>query len=143
MAKLSQDVLKTKNYMSLRKTIDRRQTHVHPGLLITKVSKHKFSETLRNRAGFRRPREGRGKIAKTWQQGRNTVAFQCQENEGHTALWPHSSPNQHLSGFNPPAPRGNGDVQPVCSSSGTAEKLVSRSHRIYYDLLPSVLVFSP
>lgn len=148
MAKLSQDVLKTKNYMSLRKTIDRSQTHVHPGLLITKVSKHKFSETLRNRAGFRRPREGRGKTAKTWQQGRNTVAFQCQENEGHTALWPHSdvhrtSPNQHLWRFNPPAPRGNTDVQPICTSSGTAEKLVSRSHGIYYDLLPSVLAFSP
>lgn len=57
MAKLTQDVLKTRNYMSLRKTTDRNPTLVHPGLLITKVSKHKFSETLRNR-------EGRGKTGK-------------------------------------------------------------------------------
>lgn len=66
-------------------------------------------------------------------------------------LWPHldvhrTSPSQHLWGFNPPAPREpeeKGMYSPICISSGTAEELVSRSHIIYYDLRPSVLVFFP
>lgn len=65
MAKLTQDVLKTRNYMSLRKTTDRSPTLVHPGLLITKVSKHKFSETLKEQRRKGKDRKIHGNRAGT------------------------------------------------------------------------------
>lgn len=138
--------LKTRNYMSLRKTINRSQTHVHPGLLITKISKHKFSETLRNRTGSGDlEKEGDRQEKHSSRAGtllpssaRRTRATLC---SGPIQMFKEPS----SGGFNPPALRtpGNRDVQPTCISSGTAEELVSGSHRIYYDLLPSGLVYSP
>lgn len=95
--------LTTRNYMSLKKkktkNIHRRKAHLHPGLLSTKISKHKVSkllETLRSRKCTMRLGEGRGWTVRTSLctcpavtpcPSSITYVLVPERNEGYIVLW--------------------------------------------------------